>query len=362
MSTKQRKILAAISIRFKNMIGSPAIKVTLVIAVIASCLLSFFPAVRGYFVNDEIIIYTDTSLDLTGYDKKIAYSEDVEEADIVVTYRESDDIYTIRANTQDGYNAVSVVSKAVQEELLKKNIQNGSIQPEVVNEIMGGTIRLEIDESIVEVDDSTASFLMMLTMIFFLVMTLLVSRIGTQVAFEKGNKITETILTSIPKEELYFAQVTASVLLSIVSFFAASLPMIIAYIIDDSEITTDFSFLTFSNVVAFLFHLITISVGLIILSVGVGSWVKKAEDANVITILILIPTLVSYAYYILTFDIYRGFWMFLNYIPLFSVYSVFGGLLRGTFSVGMVAVFFIVDIVFVVLCYQIMKKVFCKYI
>lgn len=362
MSMKQRKILTAISIRFKNMIDSPAIKVTLFIAMIASCLLSFFPSVRNYFIDDDLVIYTDTILDLTEYDKKIEYSASAEEADVVVTYSKTDGNYTIRAQTQDGYSAASVLAKAVQAELLRKNIQNGNIHPAIVNEIMGGTIQLETDECIVEVDDSMASFLMMLTMIFFLVMTLLVSRIGTQVAFEKGNKITETILTSIPKAELYFAQVTASVLLSIVSFFAASLPMVIAYIIDDPEVATDFSFFTLSNVAAFLFHLITISIGLIILSIGVGSWVKKAEDANVITILILIPTLVSYAYYILTFDIYRGVWTFLNYIPLFSVYSVFGGLLRGTFSDGMVALFFIVDIVFVVVCYQLIKKVFCKHI
>jgi len=362
MNIRQRKILTSVSIRFKNMINSPAIKVTLVIAVLASCLMSFFPAVRHYLSDDTLKVYSELELDLSEYDGTVVYAEKAEDADISVTRNAHDGTCTVYSATQDGYNAAGFIAKAIQMKLLNDSIASGSIQPEVAAEITGSSIRLETNPEIVEVDDSTASFLMMMTMIFFLVMTLLVSRIGTQVAFEKGNKITETILTSVAKPDLYLAQVTASIMLAVVSFLAASLPMIAAYLINDPKITSDFSFLTPSHVAAFLFHLIVIAIGLTILSIGVGSWVKKAEDANVITILILVPTLISYAYYIFTFDTYKGIWSFLNYIPLFSVYSVFGGLLRGSFSGGMIAVFFAVDVVFVVLCYQLMKKVFCKYI
>lgn len=362
MNIRQRKILTSVSIRFKNLINSPAIKVTLVIAVLASCLMSFFPAVRHYLSDDTLKVYSELELDLSEYDGTVVHAEKAEDADISVTRSAQDGTCTVYSATQDGYNAAGFIAKAIQMKLLNDSIASGSIQPEVAAEITGSSIRLETNLEIVEVDDSTASFLMMMTMIFFLVMTLLVSRIGTQVAFEKGNKITETILTSVAKPDLYLAQVTASVMLAVVSFLAASLPMIAAYLINDPKITSDFSFLTPSHVAAFLFHLIVIAIGLTILSIGVGSWVKKAEDANVITILILVPTLISYAYYIFTFDTYKGIWSFLNYIPLFSVYSVFGGLLRGSFSGGMIAVFFAVDVVFVVLCYQLMKKVFCKYI
>lgn len=360
MKAKNRRVSNSILIRFKNMISSPAIKVTLVIAILASCLISFMPVFSKYLSDDSLSVYSDITLDLSAYDGKIIYVNLGKDADISIT--ESNDLINIEVNTQDGYNAVNIITNSVKMKLLEKNIKNGNIKPAVADVIEGQNIKLAVADDIVKIDDNIASFLMMLTMIFFLIITLLVSRIGTQVAFEKGNKITETILTSITKPELYFSQVVASVMVSFISFVCASLPMIAAYIINDPEITSDFSFFTITGIIGFIFHLIVISIGMIIISIGIGSCVKKVEDANVITILILIPTLISYAYYIFTFDVYRGIWYFLNYIPLFSIYSVFGGMLRSTFSTGTTILYCVVDVIFTIVCYNVIKKVFCKHL
>lgn len=118
MNIRQRKILTSVSIRFKNMINSPAIKVTLVIAVLASCLMSFFPAVRHYLSDDTLKVYSELELDLSEYDGTVVHAEKAEDADISVTRNAQDGTCTVYSATQDGYNAAGFIAKAIQMKLL----------------------------------------------------------------------------------------------------------------------------------------------------------------------------------------------------------------------------------------------------
>lgn len=357
MNIQRRKISNAVSIKFKNIITSPAIKVTLLIAFLASCIISFLPYLMNNLMNDTITVYSELQLELPSEQIELV-SEPSSSADIIVTADK--EVITLKARTQNGYNNIPIVSEAVQKRNLSLYLDTHQLEPHEVAGLTGRNILVEVDQDIVQIDDKSASFLMMLTMLFFLVMTLLVSRIGTQVAFEKGNKITETVLTSITKKQLFLSQTIASVLVAIISFTVASIPMVIAYCINDPKVVSDFTFFTPFNIVAFLFHLIVVGIALIIFSVGIGSCVKQAEDANTMSVLILIPTLVSYIYYIFTFDLYRGVWTFLNYIPIFSVYSIFGGILRGTIARSNILGYCLVDILFLVVAFTTIRRLYCK--
>ncbi len=355
MKVQRRKIANAVMIKFKNIITSPAIKVTLLIAVLASCIISFQPYLRNNLVSDTITVFSEIPLELNTEHITIVTSS--READVIVT-ADSENVL-LKASTQNGYNNISLIMEAIQKRNLNLYLSNHQLLPQETAGLTGSNITVEVDKDIVQIDDKSASFLMMLTMLFFLVMTLLVSRIGTQVAFEKGNKITETILTSITKKQLFFSQTIASVMVAMISFTVASIPMVAAYLINDPKIVSDFTFFTPFNIVAFLFHLIVVGIALIIFSVGIGSCVKQAEDANTMSVLILVPTLVSYIYYILTFDLYKGVWTFLNYIPIFSVYSIFGGILRGTISRSGILGYCLMDIVFLGIAFISIRKLYC---
>ncbi|MFT4143479.1 MAG: ABC transporter permease [Mobilitalea sp.] len=357
MKVQNRKIANAISIKFKNIITSPAIKVTLLIAFLASGAISFLPYIINNLLNDKVTVYSQIPLEITA-DKVELVSDINQDADLLLTA--IDENFLLRARTQNGYNSISLVIDAVQKLNFSKYLSTHELSNQEKARLTGSNISVEIEENIVQIDDKSASFLMMLTMLFFMVMTLLVSRIGTQVAFEKGNKITETILTSITKKQLFFSQTIASVMVAIISFMVASIPMIVAYIVKDPKIVSDFTFFTPFNIAAFLFHLITVAIALIIFSVGIGSCVKQAEDANTMSVLILIPTLLSYVYYIFSFDLYKGIWTFLNYIPIFSVYSIFGGILRGTISRYSILGYCLIDILFLVISFFIIRKLYCK--
>ncbi len=357
MNIQRRKLANAVSIKFKNIITSPAIKVTLLIAFLISGIISFLPYLRNNLMKDTIRVYSELPLELSAENLELL-AEDSGSVDILVT-AEKEGIH-VKANTQNGYSHIAVVTEAVRKRNLSLYLDTHPLKPEELAGLTGSNISIEVKQDIVQIDDKSASFLMMLTMLFFLVMTLLVSRIGTQVAFEKGNKITETILTSITKKQLFFSQTIASVMVAIISFTVASIPMILAYWINDPKIVSDFTFFTPFTILAFLFHLIVVGIALIIFSVGIGSSVKQAEDANTMSVLILIPTLVSYIYYIYTFDLYKGVWSFLNYIPIFSVYSIFGGILRGTLAPYAILGYCLVDVVFLLVAFLTIRRIYCK--
>lgn len=357
MTLKNRKITNAIFIKLKNTLSSPAIKITLFIAFLASTLISFSPYITDKIFNDHIVVNSNIDLKVENNDFEII-NDNSKNIDIKVD--KSKENYNIHVLTKKGYDNVSKIVDRLNEINLTQYIKNNNLTQQDLKVLTNGNLNISISKEITQINEELSSFLMMLVMVFFLVMNLLVARIGVQVAFEKGNKITETILTSISRKEMFLSQVVSSIIVTIFSFILISIPMIIAYIVDDIKIASDFTFFTPKNIVLFLFHLITVSSSLILFSIAICSCVKQAEDANTMSILVLAPILISYIYYIFNFDLYKGGWCFLNYIPMFSAYPVFGGILSGTLSDKSILIFCFIDVIFFAVSYLVSRYIYCK--
>ncbi len=354
------KMRNAISIKFNNILDTPAIKVILLISLILSMAMSFFPYLQHQFMDVNISVGTDLDISELVDDTISVYGSDAQNLDILI--RQDGDEYVIQVLTQKGYGAYSGMLEIVSMLNYKALMSDGDVSKGVLRRLAGQNVTVEFSDDINDMDDSVASFLMMITFIFFLVMTLLITRIGVQVAFEKGNKITETILTSITREQLYISHVLSSFMVNCLSFIVVSIPMIIAYGMDDPAVATDFSFFSGSGIFLFLFHLIIVSASLVTIGIAIGSMVKQAEDANTMTFLVMMPVMVSYIYYIMTLDRFRGIWTIMNYVPVFSIFPVFGGLLQGNYSQSEIIVLMMIDCIFYGVVYGVSKRIYCKYV
>jgi ABC-type Na+ efflux pump permease subunit len=360
MKTASLKIKNAIKIRTRNILVSPAIRFTLVIAFIASLCVSFFPLLRKLFTSDRTVVASNVALSLEdSFDfDLVSDRQQAEKSDILVLYE--NDIFTIEVLTQKGYSDYLTVIDKVNRLNVEEVLNNADIRPDILSRLAGSNIIVNIDKDVTQLDDSIANFIMMLTFIFFFVMTLLITRIGVQVAFEKNNKVTETILTSISREQLYFSQVVSSTIVTALSFISAGLPIIAAYLIKDPDLATDFSFFTASGVALFLFHIVFVSAALVMCSIAIGSMVRHGEDANTMTVIVMLPIMVSYIYYIVTLDIFKGALTFLNYIPFLGLFPAFGGILRGSFSILQTVMICVTDVAFFAAIYIAARRIYCR--
>ena len=176
------------------------------------------------------------------------------------------------------------------------------IEKEKTMALINGTNIKILNEDEITKQISLESIMIPFSIIFFFMITLLVTRIGVQVASEKGNKITETILTSVDKRIFYFGQCISSMVVIFISFILVSIPMICAFLINNSKYTSDFSAVELSGIIIGLLHMIIISFLLSLIAIGIGSYVKHAEDSNVMSTMIVVPAFVSYAAYIINLD------------------------------------------------------------
>lgn len=358
MMSVDKKIVAAVLVRFKNIITSTAIKITLLIALVMSIIISFYPYFQSNLINDSLTIKTNLPNIINAEHNTSIKIINNNTADIFIN--EYNNKYELEVKTQNGYNNISNVIEIIKKMNVEELIEKDTFSDQEVSLLVGGNINIKIDDSIAKNDELSTTLFMSLAILFFFIMTLLVSRIGTQVAFEKGNKTTEIILTSITKKQLYLSQVIAGALTTIISFVVVSIPIVIAYNISDPTIATNYALFTESSIVALTFHFIIVGISLVILSIGICSTVKQAEDSNSVSALILIPTFISYTYYILTLDMYNGVFSFLNYIPIFSIYPIFGNILADTISNYMIIIYCIIDVIFLIICFFTMRNIFCK--
>lgn len=357
MKITNKKTLNAFLIKLKNTMDSSAIKVLLLIVLIISIGTSFFPYFYNSLFDDKVIVATNPSLNLIDPFVSVEIEDDAG-ADLVV--EERDATYILYVKTEKGQANLPQLFNFIIDINKEHLVRSGLLSQDVINLLRGSNIELvtELDDSLI--DDRVVNFIMMLTLIFFLTMTLLTTRIGVQVAAEKGKKVTETILTSITRKQLFFSQALSSIAVTIMSFMVISLPIIVAYFIDDPQITTDFSFFSPRGVVLFLIHLILVSSALVVASIAIGSAVKHTEDANIMTVIVLIPMLISYLYYVFTLGLFKGAFIFLNYIPCLSVFSVMGAILCGTIPLWQTALYCLLDLVFLIIVYFVARKVYCE--
>jgi ABC-type Na+ efflux pump permease subunit len=284
-----------------------------------------------------------------------------ENDDYDLKLRYEEDKYIIDVRTKKGYDNYSRILNVLQGLSVGQFLQAKQIDIAEFEEYRKNSVVVNVNGAdFTKVDERTLIFLMYMTMIFYFIMVLLISRIGAAVAFEKGNKVTEVILTSITKKQLYFSQVVSSCMVIGIIFLVISIPMIIAYVIKDPELVSDFTMFDGPKFVLFLLHLITVTVCLVICSIGCASLTKRIEDANVVSIISLLSVAVSYLYYVIRHDLFRGAAYILNYIPYFSAFPIFGAILTEGISLVNAIVICVINVAFAVATYFMFRVVYCK--
>lgn len=203
-------------------------------------------------------------------------------------------------------------------------------------------------------------FVVVICSTLMLFMALLITRIGAQVGFEKGSRVTEILLTSITKSELYISHIISSIMVFLTILCIVCVPIIAAAIISDPNVVMILDQLDNDELIIVLTRIIIVSIQLIILAVAITSKVTRSEDTGPYLLLVLIPFILSNSYFAIESNLYEGILYFLNYIPMFSLLPTIGLSISATLEAAMGIRRVIVDIAFVFIFFIIGKKVFNK--
>ena len=203
-------------------------------------------------------------------------------------------------------------------------------------------------------------FVVVICSTLMLFMALLITRIGAQVGFEKGSRVTEILLTSITKSELYISHIISSIMVFLTILCIVCVPIIAAAIISDPNVVMILDQLDNDELIIVLTRIIIVSIQLIILAVAITSKVTRSEDTGPYLLLVLIPFILSNSYFAIESNLYEGILYFLNYIPMFSLLPTIGLSISATLEAAMGIRMVIVDIAFVFIFFIIGKKVFNK--
>lgn len=195
--------------------------------------------------------------------------------------------------------------------------------------------------------------------VILLFMVLLITRIGMQVGFEKGSKVTEIILTSISKEQLFLAHIISSIMVVVVAMVIIYCPVFTASFINKPEIVLLFRNMN-EHVWFIVGHMFAVATEFVLLSVTVASKVKRSEDTGPYLLTFLLPCIISLSYFAFENGMYTGKFAFLNYIPMFSLIPSIGSCINGELSMTTIRTILLSDVAFVAVTFLAGRKVFVK--
>ncbi|WP_157668760.1 ABC transporter permease [Lachnoclostridium phytofermentans] len=354
-----KRISNIIGVKFREALFSTAIKIMLMIILIYSIAISFLPYIKKNFFNDApVSVGCNVSLDSMEDDNFILvdYSN---KCDLKVTFE--DNKYFIDINSREGYDKLNYLLQKIHQINYAEFIKENKISGQQYDKLLNNNIIInDVSDEIIQVNSEVMDFLIMVTIPFYLILITLVSRIGAQVAYEKGSKVTEVILTAVSEKQLFFCNVISSMLITVVSLLIVMAPMVAAYVINDPTYTSDFSFFTTSKLIYLLIHLTFVCISLIMLSIAISSIAKQPEDANIFAILSMAPLFISYTYFMFKIDLYKGVFTILNYVPIFSAFPVVSAILNDGISITNLIFVFVSNIIFIILEYLALEKVYCS--
>lgn len=203
-------------------------------------------------------------------------------------------------------------------------------------------------------------FTMGVSMVFLIFTVLLITRIGAQVGFQKGSKETEIILTSISRKQLYYAHIISS---DLVAFFAVIIilsPVVAALFIKEPNVTVIIPGLTTGKGLFLVIHAVLTIFVMVNLAVMITSLIKKSEDTGPFLLVILFPGLLSNIYFVIKWELFEGFWSFLNYIPITSLIPVIGKEITNEIDTITKILIIATDVVWIVITLYFGKKCFVK--
>ena len=177
-----KKVINAIFIRTKNLLQSPVIKINFLICFILSLFVTFWPYISNHWIESKATINTNIQDSVLNEEFTISNSKD---SDIFI--KEIDGKYEISVNTQKGYSKIDYLSQILVSKILIKN----QIEPIIIDNF----IEIKLSDSINQKQERYHTTFIFLMMLSFLSMIILITRVAGQVAYEKGTKLTEIILT-----------------------------------------------------------------------------------------------------------------------------------------------------------------------
>lgn len=356
---KNRQTINAISINIYNLLSSVSVKMCILILLLASTIFSFWPFVNEIFANDETEISVNTNVQ--------EYFEDVngislvneDEADICVML--ANGIYEINIKKTVSEAEISVIKSV----LYKKNIENfmqknGGIADDEIAMLSNTNITVNYLDDVESVDSEVAVKIMIFILIILIMLIIMINRISAKVAYNKGNQITETILTTMPKEKMYFIEVVANTTVVMVCLMAAILPIFISKFVGNQDFVMDFSDFGMLQIVIVLFFLLVSIASYVVFAIGIVSLSIRPEDSNIAVIILMIPLYVSFYYGIAKMDMFNGVFEFLNYIPITSIFTNVAYILQSKNNYQEMLIVFIINLLMLMVFVRLAKKVYCK--
>lgn len=354
----------AIGIKFRNIFFSTAIKLTLIFVTLLSAVVSFWPAIsNALFTDSEVYVASNVNLGEMENENIVIVDYDDEDPDIIVAYNVDDGKYNITVRNENAMQYEREIVLAISSKNLSEFLQNN---PSAASEdqlalLTNDNITTEIDfDEDEELSEDQFFFMMATGIIALLYLVLLIIRVGAEVGFEKGNKVTEIILTSITNKQLFYAHVLGTALCIFLSFIIIFSPMAVAYMINNTDYTLDLSFLTPRTLIFSAILILITAIILMVSAIAICSIVKQSEDAGPSILLIMIPVFISYFHFTLTMDVYSGIFAFLNYIPLISLFQNFGAILRDLLENVNLFIIFGIHLAFLFLVYKLGKILFIR--
>lgn len=356
-----RKLKNAIQINITNTLFSAAVKCTLIVAFLASLTINFWPFVWGLVSEkpQEIVVKSNVVLNYIE-DENIRIVKENENADIQIEFQENK--YCITIKTNKGLEYRNVIVNVVLQQNMHRYIETNAetLTQSDIEVLSNQNIKIESEVKDTKLEDSMYLFILAIGVMVFLLMALLLIRIGADVGNEKGSKVTEIILTSISKKQFYIAHVVGSLVTIVISFIIIFIPIVTASIINNPDITQDYSLIGKATLAKIFIHCIITSCGLMILAISVCSLVKQTEDIGPLNLMVMAPMFVSYIHFGFTVNMYAGFLKVLTYVPIVSFYQNFCGIMKDQFSVREFIIVECIGIIFIGVIYKLGYHVFSK--
>lgn len=355
---KNRQTINAIAINIYNLLSSVSVKMCILILILASTIFSFWPFVNEIFVNNETKVSVNTNLE--------EYFEDIDgislvndEADVCVAAVNG--IYEINLQNSVSEHEIGVIKSI----LYKKNMEtfmlkNKDITDDEIALLSNANITVNYLDDVENVDSEVAVKIMIFILIILIMLIIMINRISAKVAYNKGNQITETILTTMSKEKMYFIEIVANTTVVMVCLMAAIIPILISKFVGDLNYVMDFSkFGKVQIIIVLLFLLVSIT-SYIVFAIGIVSLSIRPEDSNIAVIILMLPMYISFYYSITQMDMFNGAFGFLNYIPLTSVFTNVAYILQSKNNYQEMLIVFLINLLVLMLIVGLGKKVYCK--
>lgn len=208
-------------------------------------------------------------------------------------------------------------------------------------------------------DFSRQIAIMILSTAVVLLSTMMIVRIGMQVGFEKGNKISEIILTSLTSSELFVSHFVSGLIIMVTVIVTVTVPiaMTIVFKLGMAVVFENTKLLQVGF--AFLHTLLVFAV-YVLTGIAAASKVKRIEDTGQYMAFLMLPNIVSQVFFVINGSVYSGKFVFCNFIPYVTLITGVGASLNGSLGNGDMVFMLSGDLLFCGLCAVVCKKIYIK--